>query len=70
MNNDYVRLAAHDVIGKLQEQAGKPVRNKDRRIAGRSRRSSGNVPGGVGDARKVFASFFKAWAAAAQSSRR
>jgi uncharacterized protein YjbJ (UPF0337 family) len=65
MNNDYPRLAAYDVIGKLQEQAGKPVQTADRRVAGHSRRSTGNVPGGVGDARKVFEMFFEAWAAAA-----
>ena len=52
MNKDQVKGAAKDVVGKVQEQAGKLVGSKKQQIKGLSRQISGKLQKGVGDVKQ------------------
>lgn len=52
MNKDQVKGAAKDVVGKVQEQAGKLVGSKKQRIKGLSKQISGKLQKGVGDVKQ------------------
>jgi uncharacterized protein YjbJ (UPF0337 family) len=49
MNKDQVKGAAKDVVGKVQEEAGKLVGSKKQQIEGLSKQISGKLQKGVGD---------------------
>ena len=49
MNKDQVKGAVKDVIGKVQQEAGKLVGSKEQQIKGLSKQISGKVQKGVGD---------------------
>jgi len=52
MNKDQVKGAAKDVVGKVQEQAGKLVGSKKQQIKGLSKQISGKLQKGVGDVKQ------------------
>ena len=49
MNKDQVKGAAKDVVGKVQEKAGKLVGSEEQQIKGLSKQISGKIQKGVGD---------------------
>jgi uncharacterized protein YjbJ (UPF0337 family) len=49
MNKDQVKGVAKDIVGKVQEQAGKLVGSKQQQVKGLSKQISGKVQKGVGD---------------------
>ena len=49
MNKDQVKGAAKDVVGKVQQEAGKLVGSKEQQIKGLSKQISGKAQKGVGD---------------------
>jgi uncharacterized protein YjbJ (UPF0337 family) len=49
MNKDQVKGVAKDLVGKVQEDAGKLVGSKEQQIEGLSKQISGKVQKGVGD---------------------
>jgi uncharacterized protein YjbJ (UPF0337 family) len=49
MNKDQVKGKAKDIVGKVQEQAGKLVGNKEQQVKGLSKQISGNVQKSFGD---------------------
>ena len=49
MNKNQVKGTAKDIAGKVQEEAGKLVGNKDQQVKGLSKQISGKVQKGVGD---------------------
>ena len=49
MNKDQVKGVTKDVVGKIQEEAGKLTGNKEQQIAGLSKQISGKVQKSVGD---------------------
>jgi uncharacterized protein YjbJ (UPF0337 family) len=53
MNKDQVKGVAKDVVGKVQEQAGKLVGNKDQQVKGLAKQVSGKVQKGVGDVKQA-----------------
>jgi uncharacterized protein YjbJ (UPF0337 family) len=53
MNKDQVKGAAKDVVGKIQEEAGKAVGSKEQQIKGLSKQISGKAQKGVGDVKQV-----------------
>ena len=59
MNKDQVEGVAKDVVGKVQEQAGKLVGSKDQQIKGLSKQISGKVQKGVGDVKQSVEDFNK-----------
>jgi len=59
MNKDQVKGVAKDVVGKVQEQAGKLVGNKDQQVKGLAKQISGNVQKGVGDVKQAVEDFKK-----------
>lgn len=52
MNKDQVKGVTQDVIGKVQEQAGKLVGSRRQQIKGLSKQISGKLQKGVGDAKQ------------------
>lgn len=52
MNKDQVKGVTKDVIGKVQEQAGKLVGSRKQQIKGLSKQISGKLQKGVGDAKQ------------------
>jgi uncharacterized protein YjbJ (UPF0337 family) len=54
MNKDQVKGAARDVVGKVQEEAGKLVGSKEQQIKGLSKQISGKVQKGVGDVKQAL----------------
>ncbi len=52
MNKDQAKGVAKDVIGKVQEQAGKLVGSKKQQVKGLSKQISGKVQKGVGDVKQ------------------
>ena len=52
MNKDQVKGVAKDVVGKVQEQAGKLVGSKEQQVKGLSKQISGKVQKGVGDVKQ------------------
>jgi hypothetical protein len=59
MYKNYVKVAAHDVIGRLQEQAGKLARSRQQQVRLDSGRIAVKDQINVGDARKVIEKFFR-----------
>ena len=59
MNKDQVKGAAKDVVGKVQEEAGKLIGSKKQQIKGLSRQISGKVQKGVGDIKQAVADLNK-----------
>ena len=53
MNKDQVQGAAKDVVGKVQEEAGKVLGSKELQIKGLSKQISGKVQEGVGDVKQA-----------------
>lgn len=53
MNKDQVKGAAKDVVGKIQEEAGKVVGSKEQQIKGLSKQISGKAQKGVGDVKEA-----------------
>ena len=59
MNKDQVKGMAKGVAGKIQEQAGKLVGNKEQEAKGISKQFSGKVQENIGDAKKAIKDFTK-----------
>ena len=59
MNKDQVKGVAKDVVGKVQEEAGKVVGSKEQQIKGLSKQISGKVQKGVGDVEQSVKDFNK-----------
>ena len=59
MNKDQVKGMAKDVVGKVQEQAGKLVGSKEQQVKGLSKQISGKVQKGVGDVKQSVKDFDK-----------
>jgi uncharacterized protein YjbJ (UPF0337 family) len=53
MNKDQVKGAAKDVIGKVQEDAGKLVGSKEQQIKGLSKQITGKAQKGLGDVKQA-----------------
>ncbi len=53
MNKDQVKGAAKNVVGKVQEQAGKLVGSKEQQVKGLSKQISGQAQKGVGDVKQA-----------------
>ena len=49
MNKDQVKGVARDIVGKVQEEAGKLTGSKEQQVKGLSKQISGKVQKGVGD---------------------
>ena len=54
MNKDQVQGVAKDVYGKLQEQAGKLIGNKQLQMRGLEKQVSGTLQKSAGDARQYI----------------
>lgn len=54
MNKDQVEGVAKNVVGKVQEEAGKLVGSKKQQVKGLSKQISGNVQESAGDAKAAF----------------
>jgi uncharacterized protein YjbJ (UPF0337 family) len=52
MNKDQVKGVAKDVVGKIQEKAGKVVGSKEQQIKGLSKQISGKAQKGLGDVKQ------------------
>ena len=59
MNKDQVKGVTKDVVGKVQEKAGKLVGSKDQQIKGLSKQISGKMQKGVGDVEESVKDFNK-----------
>jgi uncharacterized protein YjbJ (UPF0337 family) len=59
MNKDQVKGGAKDVVGKVQEEAGKLVGSKEQQIKGLSKQISGKAQKGVGDVEQSVKDFNK-----------
>ena len=59
MNKDQVKGVAKNVVGKVQEQAGKLVGGKEQQVKGLSKQISGKVQKGVGDVKQSVEDFIK-----------
>jgi uncharacterized protein YjbJ (UPF0337 family) len=59
MNKDQVKGAAKQIIGKVQEEAGRLAGNKEQQIKGLSKQISGNAQTGVGDVKQAVADIKK-----------
>ena len=59
MNKDQVKGVAKDVVGKVQEQAGKLVGSKEQQVKGLSKQISGKVQKGAGDVEQSVKEFNK-----------
>ena len=53
MNKDQVKGAAKDLVGKIQEEAGKAVGSKEQQIKGLSKQISGKAQKGIGDVKQA-----------------
>ncbi len=53
MNKDQVKGVAKEVVGKVQEEAGKLVGSREQQIKGLSKQISGKVQKGAGDVKQV-----------------
>ena len=53
MNKDQVKGAAKDIVGKVQEEAGKVLGSKEQQIKGLSKQISGKAQKGVGDVKQA-----------------
>ena len=59
MNKDQVKGGAKDVVGKVQEEAGKLVGSKEQQIKELSKQISGKAQKGVGDVEQSVKDFNK-----------
>ena len=59
MNKDQVKGTAKNVVGKVQEGAGKVVGSKEQQIKGLSKQISGNAQKGLGDAKQAVEDYKK-----------
>jgi uncharacterized protein YjbJ (UPF0337 family) len=59
MNKDQVKGVAKDVVGKVQEQAGKLVGSKEQQVKGLSKQISGKVQKDFGDLKQSVEDFNK-----------
>ena len=59
MNKDQVKGVTKQVVGKVQEQAGKLVGSKKQQIKGLSKQISGKVQESVGDVKQSVDDFRK-----------
>ena len=59
MNKDQVKGAAKDVVGKVQEEAGKLVGNKEQQVKGLSKQITGNAQKGLGDVKQAVEDYKK-----------
>ena len=53
MNKDQVKGGAKDVVGKVQEEAGKLVGSKEQQIKGLSKQITGKAQKGLGDVKQA-----------------
>jgi uncharacterized protein YjbJ (UPF0337 family) len=53
MNKDQAKGAAKDVVGKVQEEAGKLVGSKEQQIKGLSKQITGKAQKGLGDVKQA-----------------
>jgi len=53
MNKDQVKGTAKNVVGRVQEEAGKLVGSKEQQIKGLSKQISGQAQKGVGDVKQA-----------------
>jgi uncharacterized protein YjbJ (UPF0337 family) len=54
MNKDQIKGAARDVVGKVQQQAGKLAGSRKQQAKGLVKRISGKLQKGIGDARELL----------------
>ena len=54
MNKDQVKGTAKDIAGKVQEEIGKLVGNKEQQIKGMGKQISGKTEKNYGDAKEVI----------------
>ena len=59
MNKDQVKGVAKNVVGKVQEQAGKLVGSKEQQVKGLSKQISGKAQKNVGDFKQSVKDFSK-----------
>ena len=59
MNKDQVKGAANDVVGKVQEEAGKLVGNKEQQVKGLSKQITGKAQKGLGDVKQAVEDYKK-----------
>ncbi len=59
MNKDQVKGGAKNVVGKVQEEAGKLVGSKEQQIKGLSKQISGKAQKSVGDVEQSVKDFSK-----------
>ncbi|MGP1679866.1 MAG: CsbD family protein [Burkholderiales bacterium] len=59
MNKDQMKGAAKDVVGKVQEEAGKVAGSKKQQIKGLAKQISGKAQKGVGDVKQSLDDFKK-----------
>jgi len=59
MNKDQVKGVVKDLVGKVQEEAGKLVGSKEQQVEGLSKQISGKVQNGVGDLKQSVEDFNK-----------
>jgi uncharacterized protein YjbJ (UPF0337 family) len=59
MNKDQVKGGAKDVVGKVQEEAGKLVGSNEQQAKGLSKQIAGKVQKAVGDAKQSVKDFNK-----------
>ena len=59
MNKDQVKGAAKDVVGKVQEEAGKLVGSKEQQIKGLSKQITGKAQKAIGDVEQSVENFKK-----------
>ena len=59
MNKDQVKGVAKDVVGKIQEEAGKLTGSKEQQIQGLSKQISGKAQKGLGDVKQSIADLKK-----------
>ena len=59
MNKDQVKGATKDVVGKVQEEAGKLVGNKEQQIKGLSKQITGKAQKGLGDVKQAVEDYKK-----------
>ncbi len=52
MNKDQVKGKAKDIVGKIQEKAGKLVGSHKQQLKGLSKQIAGKMQKGVGDAKE------------------
>ena len=53
MNKDQVQGTARDVVGKVQEEAGKLTENKEQQAKGLAKQVSGKIQKNFGDAKEA-----------------